>query len=378
MGVGFSQNNNKTLRNKYGKSVLRNSIHSSNRNRVMKEIQQLYGVKNAEEIIQFPFYFRLKNGIFCHTIAENCYENGKVIGIPKYFVSKGSNNIKSRKIDVTNYFRLDSYVESIMYARIFSKCKVSRVDRYGEDLCIFDFSEIEKVYNPFSKALELCNYRGTDVVLKDACRLITILTKEFGIPLSDIGIEGSILLGGYKLESDLDFVVKGFSSVAILKEKFHLLEKHKGIKLYSIEDAELVFSRRKGSKSFGSIKEMMQQEKRRSVGLFNGRRFWIQPIIGNNILEMETRTLTRIGELMSNCTVLKDDFAFFWPSHYKVKDSEGHDYDVECYDPTYMNQAEKNDIVYIKGPVYEDKNTGRKIVILAPWLDEVQKFIKTN
>ena len=66
-----------TLRRKYGMNILENTIHSSNENRLYYEIKCLYKVESAEDIISFPDYFMLKDGTYCHTVSEHCYEKGK-------------------------------------------------------------------------------------------------------------------------------------------------------------------------------------------------------------------------------------------------------------------------------------------------------------
>ena len=82
-----------TLRRKYGLSILKNTIHSSNANRLYFEIRQLYNVECTSDLINFPDYFRLKDGTICHTVSEHCYETGKVIGIPKYFRVEASERV---------------------------------------------------------------------------------------------------------------------------------------------------------------------------------------------------------------------------------------------------------------------------------------------
>ncbi len=107
-----------TLRRKYGLSILKNTIHSSNANRLYFEIKQLYNVECTSDLINFPDYFRLKDGTICHTVSEHCYETGKVIGIPKYFRVKASER-DSRLINGYHYGRNNSIEESILYSKLF-------------------------------------------------------------------------------------------------------------------------------------------------------------------------------------------------------------------------------------------------------------------
>lgn len=367
-----------TLRKKYGLSILKNTIHSSNANRLYFEIKKLYNVENTKDLINFPYYFKLKDSTICHTVSEQCYESGKVIGIPKYF-RVDSTERDSRVINGYYFGRNNSIEESILYSKLFTNTQVKKVSRFGEELCLFDVSEIEKIYNPFEKAKELYQYDGDETILNDTKLIINIMINELGISIDDIGIEGSILIEGYQENSDIDIVVKGIESVKKLQENFVLLRGNNFIKLYDKADLSLIFSRRKNYESFDTLDEMLEQECSRTVGLINGRRFWMQPILGNNYLEMQAnRRLHKLGNFSSNAEVVDSSNAFLWPTYYTVYNKHYGLVKVECYDPVYMNQAIKGEQVYINAPMYIDLDTEEKIVILASWIKESQVFKKNK
>lgn len=367
-----------TLRRKYGLSILKNTIHSSNANRLYFEIKQLYNVECTSDLINFPDYFRLKDGTICHTVSEHCYETGKVIGIPKYFRVEASER-DSRLINGYHYGRNNSIEESILYSKLFTNTQVKKVSRFGEELCLFDVNDIERIYNPFEKAKELYQYLGEETILNDTKLIISIMMNELGVSLDDIGIEGSILIEGYQQNSDIDIVVKGIESVRKLQENFGLLKENRFIKLYDKSDLSLIFSRRKKYESFDTLDEMLEQECRRTVGLINGRRFWMQPILGNNYLEMqEKRRLHKLDTFCSRAEVVDATNAFLWPTYYTIYNKYYGLVKVECYDPVYMNQAVKGEQVYINAPMYIDLDTEEKIVVLAPWIKESQVFKKAK
>ena len=368
-----------TLRKKYGLSILKNTIHSSNANRLYFEVKQLYNVESIEELINFPYYFKLKDGTICHTVSEHCYdESGKVIGIPKYFRVDATER-DSRVINGYYYGRNNSIEESILYSKLFTNTQVGKVNRFGEELCLFDVSEIERIYNPFDKAKELYQYDGDEAILRDTKLIISIMITELGIALDDIGIEGSILIEGYQENSDIDIVVKGIESIKKLQKNFRLLKENRFIKLYDKADLSLIFSRRKKYASFDTLDEMLEQECNRTVGLIKGRRFWMQPILGNNYLEMqENRRLHKLETFCSDAEVVDSSNAFLWPTYYTVYNKHYGLVKVECYDPVYMNQATKGEQVYINAPMYIDLDTEDKIVVLAPWIKESQVFKKAK
>lgn len=363
-----------TLRKKYGMNILENTVHSSNENRLFYEVNCLYKTKSPNEIINFPDYFMLKDGTFCHTVSECCHQGDRIIGIPKYF-KVISYERDTRLIQGDYYARNNSIEESILYSKLFNNIQVANVERFGEELCLFSPGEIERIYNPFDKAKELYNYNGEEVILRDTKLIIDIMINELKIRLEDIGIEGSILLEGYTKNSDIDIVVKGNESVQNLKKNFEGLKKNDAIKLYDSSDLKLIFSRRKKYASFNTLDEMLEQEQRRTVGLINGRRFWMQPIRGDGYLEMrEKRRLYRLGEIKSNVRITDARNAFLWPTYYIAHNKHYGTLKIECYDPVYMNQASENDQVYIVAPLYIDLDTEEKIVIFAPWIKSCQIF----
>ena len=366
------QSGTSTLRYKYGQNILKNTIHSSNANRLDKEIEQLYSVLDKDKIVSFPAYFQLDDGTYCHTVCEECYENGKVIGVPKYFPTSDNGN-SVRFINGFKYFKNSSIAESMLFARLFTTQKVKKIDRFGEELCVYSQNEIVHIFDPFETAEEIAKYNGNESILNDAKLLINIVEERLGIPLKDIGIEGSIMLKGYQEGSDIDVIIKGEKSVKILEEKFLMLGQDPNIHIYDESDIKTIFSRRRRYDSFMTLSEMLYQERRRTVGLINGRRFWLQPILGNNLLEFHNRKLEKAGVVNFEATVINSDHAFLWPTYYTVQNGD-EQYRVECYDPVYMNQAKKGDVVQLRAPVYSQVGQTEKVIIFSPWNKEYQIF----
>lgn len=73
---------------------------------------------------------------------------------------------------------------------------------------------------------------------------------------------------------------------------------------------------------------------------------------------------------------LKD--SIFWPAIITGVNSNNEKITLECYDPIYMNQVEKDDVVFIKGKEYVDINDKKRFVILTPWSDKAQILKRIN
>lgn len=199
--------------------------------------------------------------------------------------------------------------------------------------------------------------------------LLKYLIWNLNIPLNDIGIEGSIMLNWHRDVSDIDLIIYGESSINKLKERFNTLSLASNIHLYNEQDIPLILSRRWKYRSFDSNMELLSQEQRRSLGLINGRRFWAQPVINTQLYEKKNKE-----RYLVNIDIVDDSFlvvhanAYQWPSFYTLYNEVYWKIELECYDPIYMNQAEEGDTIKLRGKLYEDLKTNKKVIILWPWI----------
>lgn len=329
---------------------------------------------NGIKDIQFPDYFLTKEGVICHTLSELCEYTGKIIGFPKYFpVWSKDENIGSaiKIIDGREYYdHLPSFFESLEMMRKRHPEYLKFIPYFWEEICLFDKErDIIQVYKPRDVAKYIAVTKLKDVVLRDAQVLLKYLIWNLNIPLNDIGIEGSIMLNWHRDVSDIDLIIYGESSINKLKERFNTLSLASNIHLYNEQDIPLILSRRWKYRSFDSNMELLSQEQRRSLGLINGRRFWAQPVINTQLYEKKNKE-----RYLVNIDIVDDSFlvvhanAYQWPSFYTLYNEVYWKIELECYDPIYMNQAEEGDTIKLRGKLYEDLKTNKKVIILWPWI----------
>jgi len=332
--------------------------------------------------IKFPYYFKTIDGLFCHTVSNHCYdENNKIIGIPKYFPADG-NIDNGRIIDGKLYFdHMPTFGHSIGRTRQKYQKYMNYVKYYGEEMCTFEEKEISIVFNPRVIAQDI--YKNTEKynhqIHKDARDLMDLIVNILEIPLNDVGIEGSLMLNCYKNNSDIDVVIFGGDSINKLIKYFNNLVKSPSIHLYDMGDIDLIYSRRYKYESFQSNEELLAQEKQRTVGLINGRRFWLQPVLENDfILEKRNYNLAKT-DLVEDIFIVKNtDHSVTWPAFYEIENKKYGTVYLECYDPVYMNQAGVGDKIIIRGFLYSsvDDQSCKKVIILAPWIETKQYLRK--
>jgi len=75
---------------------------------------------------------------------------------------------------------------------------------------------IQRIYDPRQRLTEIRSTAPADSLEADACDLIEMLCVESGIPVTDLGITGSLLLGLHTAASDLDLIVYGIASARVV------------------------------------------------------------------------------------------------------------------------------------------------------------------
>lgn len=330
-----------------------------------------------ETNIKFPKYFVTNDGIIAHTVTPVTVDEDRVIGIPKYFpISKPFLGCRMRG-DQSYSDHFPTYDDSIDMIKMTSPSFIKQVKALGEDMISFPLNEIAEVLDPKKTTLEIMMSDSNDSIVQDAKRLVGLFVDTYDFNVGDIGIEGSIMTGCYKPSSDIDLVLYGLNNGRVLVEDFARLDEKEGIHLYDMSDIDLIFSRRFKGRSFDTLDQLLAQEQKRTSGLFNNRRFWLQPLNISDEAEkhISERSIKRIGTHEGVVKVVDASLAPFWPSFYECVDSGGKSVTVEGHDPIYMNQANEGDLIFVSGNLYNDQKGGN-LVILAPWIKGSQKLQK--
>lgn len=93
----------------------------------------------------------------------------------------------------------------------------------GKELITAPLDRIEQVFVPKDRLVWLQNLEKPDGLQKLAFQLINLVSKESGVPCSDLGIHGSIALDMHAPESDIDFVVYGTENFRCIEQTIQIL-----------------------------------------------------------------------------------------------------------------------------------------------------------
>jgi predicted nucleotidyltransferase len=88
----------------------------------------------------------------------------------------------------------------------------------SKELITAPFERIRQVFVPKDRLTWLENLPRRDKLQQMALDLISLISKESGVALSDLGVHGSIALQMHSQESDIDFVVYGTENFRMVEE----------------------------------------------------------------------------------------------------------------------------------------------------------------
>ena len=182
--------------------------------------------------------------------------------------------------------------------------------------------------------------------------------QDAGIPLSQMGITGSLLPGLQNETSDIDFVVYGKDwftardAIAAAKSKAGIIEE--------IDDAmwQRIYEKRIPEISFDEF--ILHEKRKGNRGMVEGTYFDLLFVRDWDQIKEPMQRGKDIGTMKIEATVTNADFAFDSPSVYKV-DHEDIDH-VLSYTHTYAGQALVGEVIEAQGVVEQAGDIKRLVV----------------
>lgn len=220
---------------------------------------------------------------------------------------------------------------------------------YVKDLHVVPDADVNRLFLP-SIALKRAAERNPRV------KKIADALSSGGVPGSEMGITGSILVGLDGPSSDIDFVVYGpwwWKAREILEDA-----KRRG----AIQDLDLVtwrkiYSKRKPQTSF---EEFVLHEKRKgNRGMVDG--IYFDLLFARDWSQIRTHAPGKaLGQHRIVAKVIDAEFAFDSPAIYRLEHEEVKE--IFCYSHTYAGQALPGETLEAKG-VLEESVDGLRLVV---------------
>jgi predicted nucleotidyltransferase len=218
----------------------------------------------------------------------------------------------------------------------------------GKEVLSVPLDHIERVYLPGECLQAIFKKEKKDALQRETVELVSLLSKESGVPVQDFGIHGSVGLNMHSEYSDIDLVVYG-------SENFKKLE----AAVNRLAD-EGVFS-------FVCTKKIDHTRKHR--GRYNDRRFVYNAVRKYDEIDAQHGKLkyTPVKNVSFSCEVVDDCENMFRPASYTITNYRPDDSaselpaeqvpaKVSSMIGYYRNVARKGDCVKVSGTLEKMEN----------------------
>jgi hypothetical protein len=182
----------------------------------------------------------------------------------------------------------------------------------------------QKVYDPRFRLTDIFENGAKDPLEKNSLSFANLLREMAGVPISSLGVSGSVLVGLHGPRSDLDLAVYGEDeSRAVHAALRRLLSKGQGL-VRRLDGAELAalhtFHRADTPLSFSDFARL--QSRKTNEGYFAGIQYFIRYIKGGTDGKQRygDTSYESLGKAAIRFRVTDDRDAIFTPCRYAIED----------------------------------------------------------
>jgi len=293
----------------------------------------------------------------------------RIIAFPRYIPSAEGNRGHSGNL----YGKVYSFTDRFKFLQENAPALIVHDEVFDATLCEVPIDLITTHYNPVEKLQKLRSTKTLSDLERKALQLAEDLKEASGVPWSSIGISGSLLVGLYTLQSDIDPVVYGVESC---RKAYAALESLREtgdsrFKRYSREGLQALFDfRSKDTKM--SFEDFALVESRKAFqGMYNGTDYFIRFVKDWNETSEQYGDVCYkdCGYAKITATVTDDSEALFTPCTYKlenVKVVEGAKLEpiqeIASFRGRFCEQARTGEAIMAQGKVERvtDKRTARE------------------
>lgn len=220
---------------------------------------------------------------------------------------------------------------------------------YVRDLHTVPESDVLRLYQP-SAGLQAVADRDPRV------RKITTILAEAGVPRTEMGITGSMLIGLNGPSSDIDFVVYG---PWWWKARDIINAAKAGGEIQDLDLAtwQKIYKKRKPETGFDEF--MLHEKRKGNRGMVDGTYFDLLFTRDWSQIEPQMKG-KQLGPRKIVATVTDARFAFDSPAIFRLDDDEVSE--IFCYSHTYAGQAREGEVVEAQG-VLEETAAGLRLVV---------------
>ncbi len=241
---------------------------------------------------------------------------------------------------------------------------------FDEVLCEVPVKDVKKRYDPIQEMQTLRRSRNLNSLETSALQLAKLLKKTADIPWNSIGITGSIMIGLYAPESDIDLIVYGLENCRRVYRTLKSKLKSGGspLRTYGQDELKRLFDfRSKDTET--SFEDFVRTEKRKVLqGKFGERDYFIRLVKDWNEVEENYGQVTyrNVGYTKIEAEIIDDKESIFTPCVYAVGNVqvlEGPKIkgltEIVSFRGRFCEQAQEGETVVAQGKVELVKDTIR-------------------
>jgi uncharacterized protein len=231
---------------------------------------------------------------------------------------------------------------------------------------------VRQIYDPRARLKELTNAAIAGTLEEDAVAFAGLLQKAAGVPLSAIGVTGSLLIGLHNASSDLDLAVFGINNCRQVYQALGaLLDSGSFAELQRLDEHGIEeLYRQRLSDTHMEFREFADLEKSKSCqGSYRSRPYFIRFIKdGHEAGERyQDCRYQAIGRATITATIADDQEAIFTPCRYRL--SHVHNLErlnlgvdeIVSFRGRFCEQARTGELVRASGMVERVENTEGEI-----------------
>ena len=248
-----------------------------------------------------------------------------------------------------NYLK-ENFPELIRYDKIF-----------GRTLSEIPLSRIKVHYQPSVHLDRLADRQDIDPIEQDTVNLANEITKAAGVPQKAMGVTGSVLVGLYKPDSDLDLICYGSESSRQVYSTLErlLLDPQSAIEPYDEKGLRDLYEFRRKDTEMHYSDFLKVERRKRLQGTYRGRDYYLRLI--KDQAEIKTKygdlRFKQIGRATIEAVISDDRESIFTPCRYPIKEVRPLDKysplirEIVSYRGRFCEQAKKDESVIASGEV---------------------------
>ncbi|NHJ46822.1 MAG: hypothetical protein FK733_03450 [Asgard group archaeon] len=185
-------------------------------------------------------------------------------------------------------------------------------------------SDVSEIYNPIEKLQKILNTANSnlDSLEIDVKEIVEEIIGYSNIPIENIGISGSILVGLQTKKSDIDLVIYGMKQGRIIYESMlEIFNSSKNFVRYDRTELVRLWETRGQEKQIDFSLFSIMERNKHLQGIFKGRDFYIRLIPYPDEFNEHYNDVTIInyGDIEIKATIENSDHSIFTPCLYQLK-----------------------------------------------------------